>query len=430
MNKTVVLPTSDLPRIVIVGAGFAGLKLAKKLANKKFQVVLIDKNNFHQFQPLFYQVATSGLEPSAISFPLRKALQRIPNVKFRMAELVEVHPKEKYIETNIGNISYDKLVLSFGATTNFFGMKDFEKYAIPMKSVSQAIYLRNTILNRFEQAINERDREKQKALMSAVVVGGGPTGVELAGALAEMKKYILPKDYPDIDPELMQIHLVEANPNLLTGFAEKSTSKTSEFLKELGVKVHLATKVSSYDGEQIQIGEELIQVKNLIWAAGICIPKIKGIPESVFHRGGRWKVNSLNEVDEMNNVYAIGDMAYMETGKFPNGHPQVAQVAIQQANNLANTLIKGEKTAKDFKYSDKGSMATIGRNLAVANLPGIKLHGFTAWCLWLFVHLMSILGTKNRMFVFINWMWSYFSYDQSLRLLIKPFIKDDTLSDK
>ncbi len=422
MKKSVVLPSSDLPRVVIVGAGFAGLKLAMELANKPFQVILIDKNNFHQFQPLFYQVATSGLEPSAISFPLRKALQHYPNIKFRMAELQQVDTDANVIHTNIGTISYDKLVLSFGATTNFFGMKDFEKHSIPMKSVSQAIYLRNHILNRFEQAINETDTVKQKALMSVVIVGGGPTGVELAGALAEMKQYVLPKDYPDLNPELMQIHLIEANPNLLTGFADKSTSKTAEFLESLGVNLYLSTRVSSYDGQEIQIGTELLKVNNLIWAAGICIPKIAGIPEEVIFRAGRLKVNSQNEVQDLPNVYAIGDMAYMETEAYPNAHPQVAQVAIQQANNLANNLKKNLQ--KSFTYKDRGSMATIGRNLAVANLPGIKLHGFIAWFLWLFVHLMSILGTKNKLFVFINWMWSYFSYDQSLRLLIKPFVKE------
>ncbi len=425
MKETVVLPSSDFPRIVIIGAGFAGLKLAMKLANKPFQVVLIDKNNYHQFQPLFYQVATSGLEPSAISFPLRKALQKIPNVKFRMAELESIDHEGKVIHTDIGSITYDKLVMSLGATTNFFGMKDFEKYAIPMKSVSQAIYLRNKILNRFEQAINERDEAKQKALMSVVIVGGGPTGVELAGALAEMKQFILPKDYPDLDPEFMQIHLVEANPNLLTGFADKSTEKTSQFLKELGVRVHLDTRVSEYDGEKIQLGNELLEVNNVIWAAGICIPKIAGVPESVFHRAGRWKVNGYNEVQGLSNVYAIGDMAYMETEDYPHGHPQVAQVAIQQALNLAINLRDEDAPLCPFKYNDRGSMATIGRNLAVANLPGIKIHGFIAWCLWLFVHLMSILGAKNKLFVFINWMWSYFSYDQSLRLLIRPFMKQE-----
>ncbi len=429
MNKAVVLPDSEFPRIVIVGAGFAGLKLAKSLASQDYQVVLIDKNNYHQFQPLFYQVATSGIEPSAISFPLRKAFQYMPNVKFRMAELEAVNDKQKIIHTNIGTISYDKLVLSFGATTNYFGMKDFEEHAIPMKSVSQAIYLRNIILNRFEQAINEEDPEKLKALMSVVIVGGGPTGVELAGALAEMKRYILPKDYPDLNADYMQIHLVEANKKLLIGFADKSTHKTLLYLENLGVQVHLDTHVSAYDGERIEIGDSWLSVKNLIWAAGISIPKINGIPESVLARGGRLKVNAFNQVEGQSDIYAIGDMAYMETEKYPNGHPQVAQVAIQQAINLASNLKSNRKEPSQFKYVDKGSMATIGRNLAVANLPGLKLHGFVAWCLWLFVHLMSILGTKNKLFVFINWMWSYLSYDQSLRLLIKPFIKKEPSKD-
>lgn len=428
MESEVLIPSSKHPRIVIVGAGFAGLKLAKKLSKQKYQVVLIDKNNYHQFQPLFYQVATSGLEPSAISFPLRKAFQKMNNIKFRMAKLERIDTEGQYIQTDIGRISYDKLVVSFGATTNYFGNEAFKKHAIPMKSISQAIYLRNIILDRFEEAINESDPEKVKALMSVVIVGGGPTGVELAGALAEMKQYILPKDYPELNVDNMQIHLVEANKNLLTGFADESTNKTKKYLESLGVNVHLDTRVNTYDGEEVMISDLKLKVKNLIWAAGICIPHIEGMPESVFARAGRWKVNNYNQVEGFENIYALGDMAYMETSEFPHGHPQVAQVAMQQADTLAYNL-KKKQNQKEFVYSDRGSMATIGRNLAVANLPFLKLHGFFAWVLWLFVHLMSILGAKNKLFVFINWMWSYFSYDQSLRLLIRPFKKDSETED-
>jgi len=421
------IPETGQKRVVIVGAGFAGLKLARKLYRKGFQVVLVDRNNSHQFQPLFYQVATSGLEPSSISFPLRKVFQKAKNVYIRVANVERVVPEKKIIETSLGTMWYDYLVLATGATTNFFGNHSFEQYGIPMKSVSEALYLRNRILLNFEKAVTLRDPEKLKQVLNVIVVGGGPTGVEVCGALAEMKKFVLPKDYPDVDFSLMEITLIEAGPELLGGMSKTSGDKARQYLEKLGIKVLLSHKVTNYDGKTVELEDrENFQTETLIWAAGIKGQLPDGIGQENLVRGNRIKVGRFNEIEGLKDIYAIGDIAWMPTEKYPQGHPQVAQVALQQANVLAENLMKAQKNKpwQKFEYNDKGSMATVGRNRAVVDLPYLRFSGPLAWLTWMFVHLMSIVGVKNRLLIFINWFWSYITFDQSLRLIIKPSDKN------
>ncbi|MFV0377277.1 MAG: NAD(P)/FAD-dependent oxidoreductase [Mangrovibacterium sp.] len=417
------IPETGQKRVVIVGAGFAGLKLARKLRNENIQLVLIDRNNYHQFQPLFYQVASSGLEPSSISFPLRKVFQKEKNVFIRVTQVSSVEPDKKQIQTPMGHVWYDYLVIATGATTNYFGMDSVKKYGIPMKSVSQAVYLRNTILLNFEKAVTLRDESELRRLLNIVVVGGGPTGVEVCGALAEMKRFILPKDYPDIDFNLMQITLIEANPHLLHGMSDKSGEQSFDYLKKMGVNVLLAHRVTDYDGKTVTLAEgEHLQTETLIWAAGVRGQMPEGVDSSYVVRGNRLKVNRYNEVEGLDGVYAIGDIAYMETEKYPNGHPQVAQVALQQASLLADNLLRLQKgkVRTPFEYNNKGSMATVGRNRAVVDLPFMHFAGPVAWLIWMFVHLMSIVGVKNRLLIFINWLWKYFTFDQSLRIILRP----------
>jgi NADH:ubiquinone reductase (H+-translocating) len=422
------IPDSNLKRIVIAGAGFAGLKLATKLADSHFQVILIDKNNFHQFQPLFYQVATAGLEPSAISFPLRKIFQNSTNVFIRVASITAIQPQTNELITTLGPLSYDMLVLAMGVDTNFFGMGSIAHKAIPMKSVAEALSLRNRILQNFEDALVEKDSQKQEALLNIVVVGGGPTGVEVSGTLAEMRKFILPKDYPELDFSKMKIYLLEAGNRVLSGMAEKTSAQALTYLKKLGVKVSCDAQVSDFDGKKVTIKNGIeIPAKTLVWAAGVTGQQIEGLNPEIYMRGNRIKVNEFSRVEGYSNIYALGDIAYMTEKKYPNGHPQVAQPAIQQARLLARNLKRQQlnKPMKPYSYSDKGSMATVGRNLAVVELPFLKFYGFFAWLTWMFVHLMAIVGIKNRLLIFINWFWNYVTYDQSLRLIIKPFVRKD-----
>lgn len=417
-----IIPESHKERIVIIGGGFGGLKLARELSSANYQVVLIDKNNYHQFQPLFYQVATAGLEPSTISFPFRKIFQHSENVHIRVAEVKKVLASENQLETSIGIIDYHHLVIAIGADTNFFGNQSLIKHAYPMKSVSEALTLRNTILQNYEDALSEPDRDVKKSLMNIVVVGGGPTGVEVSGTLAEMKKSILPKDYPELDFKMMQVYLLEGSPKVLNGMSENASSKAFKYLEELGVNVFLNARVLDYDGEHVKLdGGKTIPTKTLVWAAGVSANRIEGLAPDSLHRSNRIKVNRQNKVEGSENIYAIGDVAFMIEEKYPIGHPQVAQVAIQQGELLAKNfkrLLKKE-VLREFYYKDLGSMATIGRNKAVADLPNWKFAGFFAWLVWMFIHLMSIVGGKNRVLAFINWAWSYITFDQSLRLIIK-----------
>lgn len=416
------IPETNKKRIVVIGGGFAGLKFIRKTLGRGYQIVLLDKNNFHQFQPLLYQVATAGLEPSAISFPLRKILQNEKNVHFRIARVIKIDPMAKEVHTTIGYLKYDMLVLSVGARTNFFGQDVIEENALSMKSAADAILIRNTILQNFEAALLETSQSELEKHLNIILVGGGPTGVELAGALAEMKKYIFPKDYPELDLSKMRIVLYEGSSRLLSGMSQTASQKALEYLERLGVEVYLNTRVNEYNGTCLKLSDNTtVTSKMVIWAAGIAANPISGIPNTAIGRGNRIKVNRLNLVQGLKDVYAIGDISLMETNNYPNGHPQVAQVAIQQANNLAHNLIKHklDEKSRAFEYRDKGSMATIGRNQAVADLPFGRLKGFIAWVLWSIVHLFTIVGVKNRLFIFLNWSWNYFTYDQSLRLLIR-----------
>ncbi|MCO6492348.1 MAG: NAD(P)/FAD-dependent oxidoreductase [Phaeodactylibacter sp.] len=418
------IPETDKKRVVIVGGGFGGLKLALKLARRReYQVVLLDKNNYHQFQPLFYQVAMAGLEPSSIVFPLRKAFRKKEDVYIRVTEVLAVHPGRQQLETSLGVCNYDYLVLAIGADTNFFGNEKIARLAIPMKSVSEALFLRNRILSDYEKALSVTDYEERQGLMDIVVVGGGPTGVEVSGALAEMKRYVFPKDYPELNTDEIDIYLVQGADQLLAGMSEKSSRKSLEFLTQLGVKVRLNALVTDFDGEHVYMNNgETIRARKVIWAAGVKGAKMQGVPASSLTRGSRIRVNRFSQVEGLENVYAIGDIAYMEEEAYPQGHPQVAQVAMQQAVCLAgnfSNLHRG-RALTPFSYKDLGSMATIGRNRAVADLPGFKFQGAFAWLIWLFVHLFQILGVKNKVFIFLNWVWNYVTYDQSLRLIIRP----------
>jgi len=415
------IPEAASKRIVIVGGGFGGLKLALRLLSLDFQIVLIDRNNYHLFQPLLYQVAMSGLEPSAISFPLRKVLQNT-NVHFRMAELEAVHPETNEITTDIGSLSYDYLFLATGAKTNFFGNETIEKNSMQMKSAPDALFIRNRILKNFEKALNKEKEEDIRAYLNVAIIGGGPTGVELAGAVAEMKKYVLPKDYPELDMRHMTIMLFEASPRLLAGMSPEASVTAKKYLEDLGVVVRTNTAVINYDDRILTLpNNETIHVKNVIWAAGITSSRLAGLSGLAYGRNNRILVNRFNQVDGYQNIFALGDNCLMVEETYPNGHPQVAQVAMQQARLISINIkrILKNKPLKPFHYRDKGSMATIGRHLAVADLPIGKFKGYLAWLLWSIVHLLSIIGVKNKLFVLLDWSWKYLTYDQALRLLIK-----------
>ena len=417
-------------KVIIVGGGFGGLKLARKLNNKKgFDILLIDKFNYHQFQPLFYQVATAGLDASNISFPLRKAFHNSKNIRIRITDLKQIIPAESKIITGIGEEHYDTLVLATGADTNFFGNKQLEEHAFPMKSTVEALQLRYKLIQNFEDALATKDKAELQRLMNIVVVGGGPTGVEVSGALAEMKKYVLPKDYPELDFSKMNIFLLEGTDKTLGHMSEFSSGHSRKYLEKLGVKVMTGALVQDYDGKNVLLKDsQTIPSATVLWAAGIKGNIPIGIDKSLIGRGNRIKVDRINRVIGFPNVYAIGDLAYMETPGYPNGHPQVATTAIQQARLLASNLAKikaGRSDLKEYEYRDKGTMATVGRNLAVVDIPKPKLHfgGWFAWMIWMSLHLMLILGVKNKFFVFINWLYNYFTYDQSLRLIFRQFKK-------
>lgn len=414
------VPAAHGPRVVIAGCGFGGLKLARELRKSSFQVVIIDRNNYHMFQPLFYQVATSGLEPSAISFPLRKVFHHAGNVHIRSAEIMEMQPATKTVITSSGAISYDYLVLGMGAGSHFFGNQAIEARSVGMKSTSEALYLRNSILEMLENRVNGDTRK----CTDVVVIGGGPTGVELAGSLAEMKRHVFPKDYPELDFSGMNIHLLQGTDRLLNTMSPASSAKAEEYLKKLGVLVHLNVLATGADDDFITLNNgQTLPYGLVIWAAGIRASGIAGIPAGSVARNGRIICDRFMAVKELKDVYCIGDQAWVEDPAWPEGHPQVAQPAIQQGTLLAANLLAGlkGKKIKPFTYKDLGSMATVGRNKAVVELPWLKFGGWTAWMVWMAVHLMSIVGVKNRLFIFINWLWNYLTYDQSLRLLIRPW---------
>ncbi|MCL6275338.1 NAD(P)/FAD-dependent oxidoreductase [Muricauda sp. 2012CJ35-5] len=421
------IPQSSFPRIVIIGGGFGGIALAKKLANKDVQVVLLDKHNYHNFQPLLYQVSTGGLEPDSIAYPIRKVLQGYPNFYFRLAEVVQIDPKHKIISSSIGDISYDYLVVATGSETNYFGNKNIEENSMAMKTIPQSLNLRSLILENFEQALLTDDLHERDALMNFVIVGGGPTGVELAGALAEIKKGILPKDYPDLDTRRAQINLVQGGDRLLPAMSKIASSKAEKFLEKLGVNVWKDIRVTDYDGKHITTDTDIsFEAITLVWAAGVQAVRIEGLDvDELLTRGNRLKVNAYNQVIGHEAIFAIGDVAQMETEAYPEGHPMMAQPAIQQGQNLGQNLVRllDGKPLRPFTYKDKGSMATVGRNKAVADLKRIKFQGVFAWFVWMFVHLFFLIGFRNRVVVFINWVYNYVRFDREARLIIRPFKK-------
>ncbi|GAA4838830.1 NAD(P)/FAD-dependent oxidoreductase [Algivirga pacifica] len=427
--ENIAVPPLNVPRIVIIGGGFGGIRLAKEFKNKEVQIVLLDKNNYHTFQPLLYQVATAGIEPDSISFPLRKLFKHQRNITFRNARVRKVIPEEQIVETNIGSLSYDHLIIATGSRTNFFGMNVIEDQSMPLKTIRQALDLRHLMLQNFEKALITADLKKRESMMSFIIVGGGPTGVELAGALGELKRHVLPQDYPELDVRRMQIHLVEAGPRLLSALSEKSSQKALDYLKRLDVNVWLDTMVKHHDGHKVDAtvnpsGQKLeIMGSNLIWSAGVKGNHIAGLKEDVVQNNGRIKVDSFNQVESYDNIYAIGDVAQMTTEDYPFGHPMVAPVAIQQAKLLAKNIwakVKG-KNLKTFTYKDKGAMATIGKNKAVVEVGKFKSQGAFAWFIWMFVHIMSLVGYRNKAIVFVNWLWNYVNYDRGIRLIIRPF---------
>ncbi len=417
------IPQTDRKRVVIIGAGFGGLQLAKGLSRRKeFQVVLINRHNYHEFQPLYYQVATAGLEANSILFPLRAVFGNCKNVHIRVTEVTGVRTADKTVDTELGPISYDYLVLAIGADTNFFGQQNIIEKALPMKSVAEAIALRNRMLQNFEDALAVETEDEREGLMDVVVVGGGPTGVELCGTLAEMRKTVLPRDYPELDFMKMDIYLIESGGELLGPMSKQSQEHSLEYLQELGVNVRLNTRVKDFDGRTVTMNDgSTLRSNNLIWAAGVKANPMPGLPAEVVGRGGRITVNRYNQVQGFTDVFAIGDVALMTEEKWPNGHPQVAQPAMQQAKLLAKNLYRWlrNEPPQEFTYRDLGTMATIGRGLAVVDLSFLKFQGFFAWLTWLFVHLMAIVGVKNRLAIFINWMFNYLTYNNSLRLIIR-----------
>ncbi|MBL4676974.1 MAG: NAD(P)/FAD-dependent oxidoreductase [Mucilaginibacter sp.] len=425
MNPT---NASKFPTVVIIGGGFGGLQVAKQLKDKPVEIILIDKHNYHTFQPLLYQVATGSLEAESIAFSLRKNFDGQKNLRFRNTEVLGINPENNTVHTEIGDIGYDYLVIATGSTTNFFGNKEIEHYAMPMKSIPEAMNLRYLVLQNLEEAILKPSREERAPYLSFVLVGAGPTGVELAGALAELRNHVLDKDYPELAKEEMKVYLVDFLPKVLGPFSDEGSKAAEDFLKKMGVEVLLGVKVESYDGHEIKFeGGKSILTKNVIWSAGVQGVVPDGVAKEAIERGNRIKVDNICRVVGTENIFAIGDVAAMITPETPKGHPGVAQVAIQMGQTTGKNiykLIKGEQT-EPFKYNDKGSLATIGRNKAIADLGKLKFQGFFAWLIWMFVHLISLMGGRNRVIVFINWVSSYITYNGGSRLIIRNFKREE-----
>lgn len=426
------IPDSSNPRVVIIGGGFAGVALAQKLKNKAFQVVLLDKHNYHNFQPLMYQVATGGLESGSIAYPLRKIVKEHREAFFRMTLVEKIDTENKKVITDIGTIYYDYLVIATGSTNNYFGNKEIEKNSMVMKTIPEALNIRTLLLENFELALQTNDMNERKALMNFVIVGAGPTGVELAGALAEMKNAVFPKDYPDLDISMMEINLIQGGDKILDAMTNKSSKAAEKFLKDLGVKIHLKTIVTNYDGKKVETKDGLsFDTHAVIWSAGVKGAPIEGVPQAL-DRASRIRVNEFNQVEGFTDVFALGDVAAMYGDKYQYGHPMMAQPAIQQGNLLAENLerLTKKQSLKKFVYNDKGSMATIGRNKAVVDLPKLHFNGVFAWFVWMFVHLFSLIGFKNKTLVFWSWVYNYFVFDRESRVIIRPYRKNRDIKPK
>lgn len=422
------IPNTDLPRIVVIGGGFGGIAFIRNLKKLKVQVVLIDKHNYHTFQPLLYQVSTASLEPDSIAYPLRKIFRKHKNFHFRLAKVEEVNTVKKTVVTSVGTVEYDYLVVATGTKTNYFGNKNIEKNSMPMKRVWQALNIRSLMLQNIEKADRTIDPEKRKRLLNFVIAGGGPTGVELAGALAEFRKGILQNDYPELEEREMEVHLIEGQDRLLPPMSKTAGEKAEKFLRKMGVNLHLGTLISDYDGTTVFTKDgKTFDTETFIWAAGVTGAPIKGIAaEALVERANRYKVDEFSQIIGMKNVFALGDIALMVTKEYPKGHPQVAQPAIQQGKHLGKNfrrMLNGEKMTP-FKYFDKGTMATVGRNKAVADIWKMNFGGFIAWVIWIFVHLFFLIGFRNRVITFFNWTYNYINYDKAARLIIRPFNKE------
>lgn len=421
------IPDTSLPRVVVIGGGFAGLQFITHLPQKSFQAVLIDKHNYHTFQPLLYQVATAGLEPDSIAYPLRKIFMKRSEFYFRMSEVTSIDNKNRLIHSNIGDLSYDYLIVATGSTTNFFGNATFESLSMGMKNVPEALNIRSLLLQNFEKALLTSDLKERESLMNVVIVGAGPTGVELAGAIAELRRHVLPKDYPDLDFRRMNIHLVEAADHVLGAMSDQASKKAHHYLENLGVQIWLNTMVKDYDGKTIITSNKPMSTQTFIWAAGVQGSPTAGFNADQVTKQRRILVNEFHQVKGTERVYAIGDVACMESEEFPKGHPMLAQAAIQSGRNLARNIVREKrgKAPKAFQYKDLGTMATIGRSLAVADLPAWKTQGTFAWFVWMFVHLMSLVGFRNRVVVFFNWTYNFFNYNRDIRLIIRPFSRGE-----
>lgn len=412
---------------MIVGGGFGGINLAKKLKGAPVELTLIDRHNYHTFQPLLYQVATGALEGETIAFPLRRMFQHQKNFTFLLAEVQKIVPEKNTLLTSAGAVAYDYLVLATGATTNFFGNAQLQHFTMDMKTLPQALNLRSMILESLEKALVEKDPEVKDDWMRFVIVGGGPTGVELAGALAEFKNHIVEMDYPGLDKNLMSVYLIESKPRVLGVMSEEASKEAKESLEGMGVTIYNGVRVLAYDGETLQINNgQTLKTHNVLWAAGVLGDVPEGLPPTVVQKTNRIDADEYNRVKGFTNIFVIGDVASIITPETPNGHPGVAQVAIQQGRHLAKNLkaIIGGREPTPFQYNDKGSLATIGRNRAVADLGKLKFQGFLAWVIWSVVHLFSLIGLKNRVFVFMTWVGKYFTYNASTRIIIRPFSRD------
>jgi len=423
------IPDTSLPRVVIIGGGFGGISFIKHIRKEPLQMVLFDRHNYHTFQPLLYQVSTAGLEPDSIAYPLRKIFRKNKNFHFRLGEVEKINPAERIIETSIGSLAYDYLIIATGTRTNFFGNEQIAKYSMPMKSVPQALDIRSLMLQNIEKADITEDATLRKRLLNFVVVGAGPTGVELAGALAEFRKGILESDYNRLREEEMQVHLLEGGKRVLPPMSEHASKKAQEFLEKLGVQVHLDTIVESYDGLMAKTKNNLqLDTETLIWAAGVTGAPVKGLNgDALLEKQNRYAVDAFNRINGYENLFALGDIALMQTETYPNGHPQVAQPAIQQGKQLGKNfkrLLK-QQPLKPFKYFDKGTMATIGRNKAVVDMKNLHFGGAIAWFIWMFIHLWFLVGFRNRVVTFFNWTYNYINYDRAARLIIRPFKRNN-----
>ncbi|MDN3724088.1 NAD(P)/FAD-dependent oxidoreductase [Aequorivita sp. SDUM287046] len=419
------IPETKFPRIVVIGGGFAGISFIKKLEKAKVQIVLFDRHNYHTFQPLLYQVSTAGLEPDSIAYPLRKIFRKNHDFHFRMAEVLKIDTESNTIFTAIGTLRYDYLVIATGTRTNFFGNESIAENSMPMKTVPQALDIRSLMLQNIEKADITTNAIERKQLLNFVVAGAGPTGVELAGALAEFRKGILENDYPELDEDEMNVHLIEGLDRVLPPMSKQASKKAQEFLEKLGVKIHLETFISGYDGKTVTTKDgKRFETATFIWAAGVTGALINGIDgEALVERANRYKVDAFNQINGFSNIFALGDIALMTSEEYPKGHPQVAQPAIQQGKHLGENfkrIFKGEKM-KPFNYFDKGTMATVGRNKAVVDIGKLHFGGAIAWFLWMFVHLWFLVGFRNRVITFFNWTYSYINYDRAARLIIRPF---------